>query len=225
MLTERILLDISLQRDLFSPGGSCFRPAAGVAAKNARRLFAWARREGVRAISTMLRVRAGKIGPLATVPHCVDGSNGEKRISGALLARHIDLGMRNITDLPRRLLDDYRQALFEMRFTDIFKHDRIERLLTELDAGTFVVCGAGAAQGIVQAVLGLRARDFRVILVTDAILDLDDPAAEYAWQRMLAKGAVPLTTDQVLALPRPVRKRTRTVGAGCAGWRDGALTR
>ncbi len=49
--------------------------------------------------------QAGRPGPLARVPHCVEGTNGEKRISGALLSRHIDLGLRNSTDLPEDIFE------------------------------------------------------------------------------------------------------------------------
>jgi nicotinamidase-related amidase len=212
MHLERILLDVEVQRDFFSPGGSCYAPQAAVAARNVRRLFAWARRSGIPVISTVLRVRRGERGPLAPVPHCLDGSEGERRIPGTVLPRCVDLGIRNSTDLPGDLFERYRQVIFEKRYTDIFRHARAERLLTELDGGTFVVCGAGSAGGIVEAVVGLRQRSFKVILAADAILDLNDPRAEYAWLRMVAKGAVPLSTGEIVVsagAARPARPIAR----------------
>jgi len=200
MRYKKVLLDIETQRDFFAPGGACYSAHSIEAAGNIRRLFAWARTRRIPVISTMLRNRPDRKGPLAPVPHCVEGTDGERRLGGTLLRPHIDLGLRNITDLPLDLFANYRQVLFEMRFTDIFAHSRIERLITELDAETFVVCGAGSAGGIVQAVIGLRAREFNIILAADAILDLDDPGAEFAWLRMLAKGAVPLSTEEITAL-------------------------
>jgi len=205
MRIDRVLLDIELQRDFFSPGGSCFSSRSLEAGKNVRRLFAWARRRQAPVLSVLLRCRPRRIGPLAKVPHCVDGTAGEKRISGTLLARHVNFGMRNVTDLPANVFADYQQVIIERRHTDIFRHARAERLLTQLDAKGFVVCGAGSAGGIVEAVVGLRARGFDVTLASDAILDLDSPDAEYAWLRMLAKGAVPLATDEIVR--RPDRRR------------------
>jgi nicotinamidase-related amidase len=207
MRIDRLLLDIEAQRDFFSPGGSCFEPNSSAAARNIRRLYDWAQKQQVLAISVMLRVPPGKRGPLAGVPHCVEGTPGEQRISGALLANHINLGLRGSTDLPRNLLEQYQQVIVESRFTNIFQHPRIERLLTELEAETFIVCGAGSAHGILEAVVGLRSRGFKVILVADAILDLEDPDAEMAWLRMTAKSAVPLSTEEVLALPPPQRSK------------------
>ena len=211
MWFDKVLLDIELQRDFFSPGGTLFRRPNLEAARNARRLFAWARRRGLPAISTMLRVRAGETGPLSRVPHCIDGSTGEKRISGALLARHIDFGIRNVTDLPEDVFERYQQVIFEKRHTDIFAHARAERLLTRMPPITLVVFGAGTAGGIVEAVVGTIARGFKVQLVTDAILDLDSTDAEYGWLRMLAKGARPLATDEIIGAAR--RTARRAVGS------------
>jgi len=199
MRFEKMLLDIEVQRDFFSPGGACFVRPHLQAARNVRRLFAWARRERVPVISTMLRVRPGRRGPLSPVPHCVDGTDGEKRISGALLRHYVNFGIRNVTDLPADVFGRYQQAIFEKRHTDIFAHARAERLFTQLQADTFVVCGAGSAAGIVQAVVGLRARGFKILLAADAILDLDSPDAGFAWLRMLAKRALPLSTEEIIA--------------------------
>jgi len=202
MRFEKVLLDIEAQRDFFSPGGACFSRSHLEAGRNIRSLFAWARRERIPVISTMLRVRPRRIGPLAPVPHCVDGTDGEKRISGTLLRHYINFGIRNIADLPVGLFGRYQQAIFEKRHTDIFAHRRAERLLTELEADTFVVCGAGSAGGIVEAVVGLRARGFGILLAADAILDLESPDAEFAWLRMLAKGAVLLSTEEITTARR-----------------------
>lgn len=224
MRYKRILLDISAQRDFFSPRGSCFSGQSAEAARNVRRLFKWARKSRVPVLSTVLRVRNGEIGPLAPVPHCLEGTEGEKRIFATVLTGCIDLGLRNVTDLPEDIFEQYRQVVVEMRFTDIFSHGRIERLLTELDAESFVLCGAGSARGIVEATIGLRQRRFEVVLAADAILDLDDPGAEFAWLRMLAKGAVPLSTKEIVTAPCPEARSARRLREELLRWRRQALT-
>jgi nicotinamidase-related amidase len=199
MSCKRILLDIETQRDFFAPGGSCYSPAASKAARNVYRLFAWARAESIPVISTVLRVRPNEIGPLADVPHCVDGTNGEAKLAKTLLSRRVNLGLLNTTDLPGRIFGRYRQVIFEKRHPDILAHARAERLITELPEATFVLCGAGLAAGIAQAAIGLRNRGFSVIVADDAVVHTGPEPPEMALLRMRAKGVVFAPTAKILA--------------------------
>lgn len=205
METTRILLDIETQRDFFLPGGSCYSRAGAEAAKRIYGLFHWARANDIPVLSTVLRVRRQDIGPLADSPHCVEGSQGERKLHGTVLPRRINLGLRNTTDLPRDIFRDYQQVIVEKRNTDIFAHARLERLITELPMATFIICGAGVAKGIFQAAVGLRSRGFGVIVACDAVLDLDDKFAPMARMRMEAKGAVFAWTSEIIA-PKPARR-------------------
>ncbi|MCD6304552.1 MAG: isochorismatase family protein, partial [Planctomycetes bacterium] len=196
MTPDRILLDIDCQRDFFSPGGTCYTPAAGPVARNIYRLFTWARIYRVPVLSAVLRVRPGDQGPLADRPHCIDGTEGEKKLPKTILARRINLGLRNTTDLPDHIFRDYRQVILEMRHVDLLAHARAERLITELPPVTFVICGAGVAGGIVKAAVGLRSRGFAVIVARDAVLTLRPAAAEMARLRMEAKGVIFAPTEK-----------------------------
>ena len=102
------------------------------------------------------------------------------------------------TDLPAGLLRKYQQVIFEKRHTDIFLHARAERLITELDSATFIICGAGVARGIVEAAGGLRNRHFSVICASDAVLDLDEAMSEMAHLRMMAKGVIFAPTKEII---------------------------
>jgi nicotinamidase-related amidase len=212
MSYERILLDIDTQRDFFVPSGSMYTGQAGQATGNVYRLFDWARRYSIPVISTVLRVRAFRRGPMGQTPHCVDGTAGERKLSRAILPRRIDLGLLNTTDMPANIFHQYQQVIFEQRDTDIFAHARAERLLTELRHATFVVCGAGVAQGIVQAVVGLRSRGFGVIVASDAILDFDHDLAPMAYLRMEAKGAIFAPTADIIT-PLPANPRRPAAAA------------
>jgi len=204
MANRRILLDIEVQKDFFDSGGNCYSAENRRAFAQIRRLFKWARACNVPVMSTLLRVRSGWRGPLSPIPHCVDGTDGEHKMRGTILPSRINLGLRNTTDLPLHLFDRYQQVVFEKRHTDIFAHARAERLLTELDPRTFILCGAGVARGIAEAAIGLRSRGFPVVLASDAVADLDDPLAEMACLRMEAKGVVFVPTREIIA-PRPVQ--------------------
>jgi len=210
MAHRQILLDIAVQADFFLPGGSCYSRESKAAAKRIRELFGWVRREKIPVISTVLRVRPRQRGPLAPVPHCVDGGRGERKLRRTVLSRRVNLGMRNSTDLPPGLFDRYQQIIFEQRVPDILRHAAAERLITELPLVTFIICGAGTAGGIVDAAIGLRSRGFGVVVASDAILDLGDPLADMARGRMEAKGVVFAKTSDIVsppALRRPVPMR------------------
>lgn len=167
-------------------------------------------------MSTVLRLRPGETSVLSARPHCIEGSDGERKLSRTILSNHIDLGIRNSTDLPVDIFSRYRQVIFEQRSPDIFAHARPERLISQLEAGTFVICGAGMTSGVVEAAVGLRKRGFAVIVASDAVLDLggDAPMARL---RAEVKGALFLTTRRIVATrpagnrpKRPPRSRRRS---------------
>ncbi|MCE5278038.1 MAG: isochorismatase family protein [Planctomycetaceae bacterium] len=206
MRYDRIIMDIQAQDDFLSSSGACYLPPAAVARRNISALFRWARQDEIPVISTVLRVHPHRIGPMADVPHCVDGTAGEEKIAESILPRRINFGLRNTTDLPDNVLEKYQQVIFEMRFTDIFKHERAERLLTELNVGTFILCGAGLSQGIQQAAVGLRSRGFAVVLARDAVVALPGPGLEMALKQIQAKGVIFAPTSEIV-LTHPVRRR------------------
>ncbi len=208
MKYDRMLVDIEVQADFFVPGGSCYSREHTSAAKNVYRLFDWARKEGIPVLSTLLRVRPRERGPLSPHPPCIAGTEGERKLPRTILPRSIDFGLRNTTDLPPDLYDQFQQVIIEKRDTDLFSHARAERLITELGDVTYILCGAGVAKGLQQAAVGLRSRNHSVVLAEDAILDLDDPLAEMARLRMDAKGVVFAPTSEIIA-PRPEPKRRR----------------
>ncbi len=206
MISDRVLLDIESQQDFFSPSGALYRPQFSSVAKKVARLFSWARLNDIPVISTVLRLRPGERGPLSSKPYCVDDTEGEQKLAKTVLARRINLGLLNTTDLPDHIFQRYQQVIFEKRKADIFAHARAERLITELPLCTFVLCGAGVSAGIVQAAVGLRSRGFPVILASDAALAVSPEMASMAHLRMEAKGVLYATTTSIVA---PVAKPRR----------------
>lgn len=200
----RMLLDVETQADLFQCG--YLTSETELTIERVYRLFDWARDENIKVMSTVLRVRAAERGPLSEKPHCIEGTEGEQKLPGTILPQRINLGLRNSTDLPSDLFGRYQQVIFEKRDTDIFKHARAERLLTELGPATFIICGAGVAHGIVQAAVGLRSRGFSVVLARDAVLDLGDPLAPMAYLRMEAKGVVFADTSEIVQPRKQLRR-------------------
>lgn len=200
MAHEIILLDVAMQADFFLPGGSMYTQAGLNVRAQVYRLFEWAEKNRHPVISTVLRVAPNRIGPLGRIPHCVEGTYGERKLPQTLISPYIDLGMRNITDLPEDILRRYRQVIFEQRSTNIFDHARAERLLSQLPPTTFVVCGAGVSFGVSQAATDLRKRGYGVVIPSNAVLDFGyhPTANKNVYQRMSAKGVVFLSTQQIV---------------------------
>ncbi len=209
MKYDRILLDMEIQRDFFLPGGSCYTKSNRRNLDNIYQLFQWARKARVPVISTLLRVRPGEIGPLSSNPHCIEDTRGEQKISRTVLPNSIDLGLRNTTDLPAELLDEYQQVIFEKRDTDLFQHARAERLITQIQPTTFVICGAGLARSISEAAVGLRSRGHEVVVVSDAVVHLNDPMTEMSIRRMIAKDVKFRKTWEITGLPAKANAKGR----------------
>lgn len=201
---QRILLDIETQQDLFLNGylADDTQPIRA----NVYRLFDWAKANSIPVLSTVLRVRRETLGPFGDKPHCIEDTDGERKLHGTILPRRINLGLRNSTDLQSDLFSRYQQVVIEKRDTDLFKHARAERLITELGTATFIICGAGIAHGIVQAAVGLRSRGFGVVLARDAVLDFGDAHSSMAYLRMEAKGVVFAPTDEIIAPTKQTRR-------------------
>ncbi|MCK5113427.1 MAG: isochorismatase family protein [Phycisphaerae bacterium] len=192
-----MLLDVAMQADFFLPGGSMYTTEAMNVRAQMYRLFEWAMSNNHPVISTVLRVKPGQSGPLGRIPHCVEGSYGERKLPQTLIPPYIDLGMRNITDLPDDILQRYHQIIFEQRSTDVFDHARAERLLSQLPPTTFVVCGAGLSFGVSQAAIGLRNRGYGVVIPNNAVLDFGSKYTKNTCSRLAAKGVVFLSTKTI----------------------------
>ena len=194
LISKTVLLDIDTQIDLF-------RSSKNGAVDNIVRLFGWAAANSINVMSTVLRVRRRDISPFGPgmMPVCIDGTEGERKLSGTLLPSRIDFGLNCITDLEHPVFAEYQQAIFEQRTTDILLHPRAERLITEIQLVTFIICGAGVSYGIAQAAIGLRCRGFGVIVASDAVAELRGPGTDLAYQRMDAKGVVFAKTAEILS--------------------------
>ena len=198
---RRVLVDIDTQYDLLA---RCNGDQSELL-RNIRRLMAWARLEGIIVISTTL-TRPGSsntnVHPKGSPDHCLEGTPGQQKLSYTMLYPQIWFGAENRLDLPRRLLSDYHQIIFEKRTEDPFVQPRADRLLTESRLDEFIVFGMGVDTSIRAAVLGLLNRRKRVIVVSDAVDDAVERTGIMALRQMEAKGAKLLTTAALTGYSR-----------------------
>lgn len=182
---KRILIDVDTQRDLFiADGKACIRNHRRVLA-NIRRVMAWARRDGIRMISTaQIHDPNGHDGDF-----CIAGTEGMCKIPYTLRNRHVTFESGDSTDMPRELLRDFDQIILCKRTHDPFDEPRAERILTELKVSELIVMGGPIETSVLYTVLGLLLRKKPVTVLTDAVGSLEKGPAEIALRKMQAKGA------------------------------------
>jgi nicotinamidase-related amidase len=201
---RRVLIDIDTQYDLLNHTDQ----DRSVILSNIRRLIAWARVREIPVISTALS-RPGlenNVIPAGSPTECIEGTAGQRKIHYTLLHNHIRFGPENRLDLPRHLLNDYQQIIFEKRTDDPFTHPRTDRLLTDLKRDEFIVFGMGLEKAVKATVLGLLYRRKKVLVVTDAVNGCDVREAKLALRQMEAKGAKLTTTAALTGTSQLVGK-------------------
>jgi nicotinamidase-related amidase len=183
---KQILIDVSTQKDFFlADGNACVRNHRRVLA-NIRRVMAWTRAKNVRIISTC-DVYPNNNGGNSN--YCIDGTEGQKKIRYTLVGNRTSFAADGSTDLPIDVLRRYRQIILHKRCVDPFDEPRIERLLSEVRAGEFVLIGASAEGAIEAAALGLLQRGKKVTVVVDAVGTHNRRQAALAFRKIEAKGA------------------------------------
>jgi len=201
---RRILVDVDTQRDfLLAQGTACVRNHRRVLA-NIRRVAAWARQNHIHTISTV-EVHSADNGK---VSYCLDGSDGQKKISYTLRANRRTFIADGSTDLPRDILRVYDQVIFNKRCADPFDEPRLDRLFSELRADEFILIGTSLEGAIKATALGLLQRGKNVSIITDAIGSHNKTAADLALRQMQAKGAKLIETRSLAGA-----SKLRLVGA------------
>jgi len=184
---RQILIDIDTQRDFLTAGGkACIRNHRRILA-HIRRVMAWARSRNIPVISTC-EVYPNNNNNHAN-NHCIDGTEGQKKIRYTLLSNKVSFAADGNTDLPRDMLRQYKQIILYKRCVDPFDEPRIDRLLSEVRAGEFIIIGVGTEGAVMATALGLLQRDKNVTVVVDAVGSHDKKESQMALRKMEAKGA------------------------------------
>ena len=192
---RHILVDIDTQKDFLSPSGTaCINNHQQVLA-NIRRVIAWVRMKDVPVVSTA-EVYPNHFGG----SYCIDGTEGQQKISYTLLKSRISFPADAWNALPTDLLRKYQQVILHKRCIDPFEEPLIERLLSEVRADEFILLGCDAEQAVVATALGLLQRGRKVTVITDATGWHNERQAKLAFGKMAVKGAVLVTTRDVAGL-------------------------
>ena len=192
------MIDIDTQKDFLLPKGSaCVRNQAEVLAK-IRKIMAWIRREKIPVISTV-EVYPNNNG-CSAMGYCLDGTEGQKKVSCTLLNDRVSFPADNKNALPSDILLAYGQVILHKRCIDPFDEPRIERLLSEVKADEFILIGAGTEDAVRATAMGLLHRGKKVRIIVDALGSHNTKEAKLALRKMKAKGAKLVRTKDVAGL-------------------------
>ena len=131
--------------------------------------------------------------------HCIDHTNGQKKLPFTLLPKRILLHGDNTIDVPYEVFRKYQQVIFTKRDRDFFNNPKADRLINSLDVNHLIVFGVVTEYCVKAAVLGLMTRRQRVVVVTDACGHWSPSEHELAFRQMDAKGAILVTTEELVS--------------------------
>jgi len=195
---DRVLIDLNTQCDFLLPGGAL--PVANRAdvVPRIRRLMNWARAENVPVISSLEAHRPAESFH-GLPPHCIDRTQGQRKLPFTLLPRRILLQGDNTLDIPSDPFRRHQQIILTKRCTDFLSNPKADRLINALAPHHWIIFGIPTSRCVKSVVLGLLARQYRVVVVVDACGHWSETDGAHACRQMEAKGAFMLTTDQLIS--------------------------
>ena len=196
---ECITIDLNTQLDYCARDGACPVANLNELLPALRRVIAWAKRNYAPVVSSLDSHRQCDMPDDEHPIHCVDGSQGQRKIPFTMFPLCAQIEVDNTLCIPLDLFGRHQQVVFRMRNDDLLTNPKADRFLTQLPAAEFIVFGNSAEYSVKALVLGLLARHKKVAVVADACGYWNKALAELALRQMAAKGARLITVDELLA--------------------------
>lgn len=194
---SRVLLDMNTQCDFLLARGAVPVSNRAAVIEAVRKLMNWARLSRMPVISTLDCHRPGE-SLHGLPPYCMDRSPGQKKLPFTLLPKRVVLYGDNTLDVPNDPFRRFRQVIVTKRNRDFLSNPKADRLVNALDCEYFLIFGMIAEHCVKAAALGLMARQRRVAVVMDACGHWSRSEAQLAFCQIEAKGAVLVTTDELI---------------------------
>ncbi len=197
-MTRIAFFDVDTQKDFMEPTGALYVKGAERLGDNLSALTRHARAKGIPLVASADAHAAQDPEFKQFPPHCVAGTPGQGKVAATTVAGTRVIPNRPVAEAELDAAAQAGEVLFEKVHFDAFTNPNLERYLRKLGAEEFVVYGVATDYCVRAAVLGLRARGFRVRLVTDAIAAVAPDTEALALAEMRAAGAAIVTTADVL---------------------------
>jgi nicotinamidase/pyrazinamidase len=192
-------LDVDTQKDFMLSGGALYVPGAERIIPKLRRLFDFAQKNEITILSSADAHTIDDAEFQQFPPHCVTGSDGQRKLDETLLSRPLIIQNKPI---DRNLLEAVRknqQIIIEKQALDMFTNSVSERLLRVLPPRA-IVFGVATEYCVKFACLGLRRLGIQTVLVSDAIRALAPKTEKEALQEMRSAGVEFITLDTLLGV-------------------------
>jgi nicotinamidase/pyrazinamidase len=190
-------LDVDTQRDFMLSSGSLYVPGAERIIPKLRRLFDFARKNEITILSSVDAHTADDIEFQKFPPHCVQGTEGQRKLEETLFPRPLVLPNvpidRNLLDAVRK----HQQIIVEKQTLDLFSNPISERLLRVLPPRA-IVFGVTTEYCVKLACMGLRRMGVHTALISDAICALTPKGEKEALQEMRLAGVEIIAMETLL---------------------------
>jgi nicotinamidase/pyrazinamidase len=192
-------LDVDTQRDFVLPRGALYVPGAERLIPKFRRLFDFARKNDIIILSTADAHTPDDPEFKQFPPHCVLGTEGQKKLDDTLLPRPLTLEYgpvnRNLLEAVRK----HAQIVVHKRELDPLANPVLERLARALP-GRAIVFGVATDYCVKLGALGLRRLGLKVAVVTDAIRAINEKDGRGALDEMRNAEVELITLDSLLGI-------------------------
>jgi nicotinamidase/pyrazinamidase len=192
-------LDVDTQRDFILPGGRLYVPGAERLIPKFRRLFDFARKNEITVLSTTDAHLPDDPEFERFPPHCVQGTEGQRKIDDTLLARPYILENKTIDRNLLEVVRKYRQIIVQKQTLDVFENPVVGKLLRTLPSRA-IVFGVATEYCVKLAALGLRRFGVKAAVVSDAIRALAQKGGDEATEEMRGAGCEFITVDTLMGI-------------------------
>jgi nicotinamidase/pyrazinamidase len=190
-------MDVDTQRDFMLSTGALYVPGAERIIPKLRRLFDFAKKNEITILSSTDAHSPDDPEFKQFPPHCVQGSDGQKKLDETLLPRPLILPNkpidRNLLEIARK----HQQIIVEKQTLDMFSNPVSERLLRVLPSRA-IVFGVTTEYCVKFACLGLRRLGIQTALLSDAVRALAPKTEKESLQEMGSAGVEFITLDALL---------------------------
>ena len=195
-----VFVDVDTQADFMLPGGKLYVPGAEKLIPILERLRDFADQHGVPILASTDAHSTDDLEFQLWPPHCVRGTPGQLKLPETLIRQYMVVPRERLSPLTDLELSRCQQWILEKDVLNLFQNPQADDLVKRLDAEQYVVYGVATEYCVRLAVKGLLERKRTVVLLSDAIREIEPEAGQAVLRELQADGARLVQTEEVLRM-------------------------